>query len=228
MSVAQKVVAGRQKAEGNSRTAPPRGRTPIGLDLGAKRVKAIQLEHGPDGPRVAAAAVAPRAGSGAGGSIVTGAEGAGLSHLLYRTGFEGWDVVLAAPAGQLMTGVMELPPRAADGKHPVPVEQIARMELARSHKIGPDTFEMGCWDLPPCNHPHRNGKGTHLMAVGLPHAAAGVLLDAFEPSGLRVRAIDVASCALSRACAATGAPYDGRAGGEASRQMTAFLDVGWG
>ena len=193
-----------------------RGRTSIGLDLGARRVKAVQLEHGPEGPRIAAAAVAPRAGSGAGGSIVTAAEVAGLADLLYRTGFDGRQVVLAAPSGQLLTSVMELPPRSADARHQVPVEQIARMELARSHKVGPDTFEMGCWDLPP---PHRNAKGTHLMAVGLPHAAAGVLLDAFEPSGLRVRSIDVASRALARACASAAA-----AGG----QMTAFLDVGWG
>src|SRR3954469_4436858 len=112
MSVELKAAGGRQKVEGKGRTAPPRGRTPIGLDLGARRVKAIQLEHGPDGPRVAAAAVAPRAGSGAGGSIVTAAEVAGLSDLLYRTGFEGWDVVLAAPAGALVTAVLELPPRA--------------------------------------------------------------------------------------------------------------------
>lgn len=225
MSVEQKAIGGTRKAEGKGRAAPRRGRSPIGLDLGARRVKAIQLEHGPDGPRIAAAAVAPRAGSGAGGSVVTAAEVAGLSDLLYRTGFDGRHVVLAAPSARLLTGVMELPPRAADGRHQVPVEQIARMELARSHKIGPDTFEMGCWDLPP---PHRNAKGTHLMAVGLPHAAAGALLDAFDPSGLRVRAIDVASGALARACAAATASTDGRAGGEASRQMTAFLDVGWG
>src|SRR4051812_44424876 len=155
MSVEQKAVGGRQKAEAKGRTSVPRGRTPIGLDLGARRVKAIQLEHGPDGPRIAAAAVAPQSGSGAGGAIVTAAEVAGLSDLLYRTGFEGQQVVLAAPSGQLLTGVMELPPRAADGKHQVPVEQIARMELARSHKIAPDSFEMGSWDLPP---PHRNSK----------------------------------------------------------------------
>src|SRR3954469_1066605 len=112
MGVEQKAVGGRQKAEGKGRTAPPRGRTAIGLDLGAKRVKAIQLEHGPDGPRVAAAAVAPRAGAGGGGSIVTAGEVAALADLLYRTGFDGRQVVLAAPAGQVLTGVMELPPRA--------------------------------------------------------------------------------------------------------------------
>src|SRR4051812_50199387 len=100
MSVEQKAVGGRQKAEAKGRTAPPRGRTPIGLDLGARRVKAIQLEHGPEGPRVAAAAVAPRAGAGGGppgkpaggppgGGVAGAGGGAGLGPLVPGRGVGG-------------------------------------------------------------------------------------------------------------------------------------------
>jgi Tfp pilus assembly PilM family ATPase len=73
---------------------------------------------------------------------------------------------------------------------------------------------MGCWDLPA---PHRSNKATHLMAVGLPHARADALLDAFESARLQVDAVDVAPCALARACA----PAVGNDG------ITAILDLGW-
>jgi len=114
---------------------------------------------------------------------------------------------------------LELPPRSSAA----PLEQLARLELARAHRCGPDAFEMGCWDLPPvaAGQSARAGKGTTVMAVGYPHAAANALLDAFESAGLLVEAIDAAPCALARACA----PAISTVGPEGG--MTAILDIGW-
>jgi type IV pilus assembly protein PilM len=197
---------------------PPRRRSPIGLDVGAKRVKAIQLEPGDAAGtwRVVAAATTPRAGAGATGALLTAGEAAAVADLLYRAGFEGRHVIMSAPSSSVVQSVLDLPPRASQA----PVEQIARLELARAHRCDPESFEMGCWDLPA---PHRTGgqgpsKGTHLMAVALPHAAAAALLDPFEACGLRADALDIAPCALYRACTAVMAPPGA---------ITGILDIGW-
>lgn len=197
---------------------PPRRRSPIGLDVGAKRVKAIQLEAGDAAGtwRVVAAATTPRAGAGATGALLTAGEAAAIADLLYRAGFEGRRAVMAAPSGSVVQSVLDLPPRASQA----PVEQIARLELARAHRCDPEAFEMGCWDLPAPNRPGGQGpsKGTHLMAVALPHAAAASLLDPFEACGLRADALDIAPCALHRACTAVMAPPGA---------ITGILDIGW-
>lgn len=197
---------------------PPRRRSPIGLDVGAKRVKAIQLEAGDVAGtwRVVAAATAPRAGAGATGALLTAGEAAAIADLLYRAGFEGRRIVMSAPSASVVQSVLDLPPRASQA----PVEQIARLELARAHRSDPETFEMGCWDLPAPQRPGGQGpsKGTHLMAIALPHAAAAALLDPFEACGLQADALDIAPCALHRACAAVVAPPGA---------ITGILDIGW-
>ena len=203
-------------------------RTPIGLDVGSRLIKAVQLEPAPAGSgargmRVAAAVVVPRAvlmppeprrvandvpGAdrakplGSGSSVPSAQELAGLPEVLERAGFSGRRVVLAAPSGGLMTSVLELPARAGAA----PARQIARMELARAHRCTPDAFEMGYWDLPPTGAGITMGsaraltRGSSIMAVGLPHTQANALLDAFGAAGLYVSAIDVGPCALARAC----------------------------
>jgi hypothetical protein len=40
--------------------------------------------------------------------------------------------------------VLEMPPKSSTA----PIEQLARMELARTQKCAPDSFEMGFWELP--------------------------------------------------------------------------------
>ena len=93
-----------------------------------------------------------------------------LAGTLERQGFTGVDVVLAVPTDKLSTSVLDLPPRSSQA----PLEQIARMEHARSHKCPPDSFEMGCWDLPAAA---RATKATPVMAVACTHADAEAILD---------------------------------------------------
>lgn len=194
-------------------------RSPIGVDVGRRCINAVQLER-PRGTaatpatgwRVAAATTVPRSSQR---PVPDAAEVRQLTDTLERQGFTGTDIVLAAGAG-LLASVLELPPLASAA----PLEQIARMELARTHKCAPDSFEMGCWDLPA---PARAQKATHVMAVALPHAAADEVLNAFEAEGLNVCGLDVRPCALARACAplTDAAPT-------AITAITAILDLGWG
>ena len=225
---------------------------PIGLDVGSRYVKAIQFAPYSSGLRVVAAAMVSRTVEESVASPVAGApevpvtpdrrtktpgsvkaapaqifhtgpltadEIQTLRDVLARSGFEGDRVVLAAPPAVLLQSVLELPPRSSQA----PIEQIARLELARSHKCAPDSFEMGCWDLPPvaAGQSVKAGKGTLVMAVGYPHAAADPILDAFDAAGLQVVALDAAPCAIARACA-PAAVLVGPEGG-----MTAILDLGW-
>jgi type IV pilus assembly protein PilM len=195
-----------------------KSRSAIGLDLGARHVTAVQLEAtgaavvsrggAPSGWRVAAATRVSRTRPG---EPLGPDEAARLRATLDRVGFLGADVVLAAPPEGVLSGVLELPPRTAQ----IPLAQIARVEFARTNKCAPDSFEMGCWELPA---PARAGKSTHVMAVGYPHAEATELLDRVESAGFNIVALDVRCCALARACAAMASEPPG---------ITALLDLGW-
>jgi Tfp pilus assembly PilM family ATPase len=209
-----------------------RTRTPIGIDVGSRAVKAVQFgrQRWGDGSwQVVAATQIPRSEVSQGGAgPVTSGPGQSapaamqsrplapedvrrLAGTLERQGFTGSDVVLAVPTDRLSTSVIDLPPRSSQA----PLEQIARMELARAQKCAPDSFEMGCWDLPAAA---RATKATPVMAVACQHADATAILDPFESEGLNVCALDVRPAALARACAAElGDP----------RTLTAMLDVGW-
>jgi Tfp pilus assembly PilM family ATPase len=209
-----------------------RTRTPIGIDVGSRVVKAVQFgrDRWGDGRwQVVAATQIPRSevaqranGSApAGGPAsaqgpaaskpLTADEVGRLAGTLERQGFTGSDVVLAVPTDKLSTSVLDLPPRASQA----PLEQIARMELARAHKAAPDSFEMGCWDLPAAA---RATKATPVMAVACSHADANAIIDPFESERFRVCALDVRPAAIARACAAlVGDPGT----------LTAILDVGW-
>ena len=183
---------------------------PIGLDIGARHVKAVQLAPSGGGAwRVAATAMFPRAKSG---QPLDAPEAARVAEVLDRQGFAGRAVVVGMPQAKLMSSVLELPPRAPG----VPIEQIARMELARVHGRDAGGFEFAQWEVPP---PARAPQSTHVMALACAHESAEALLDALESQGLIVRAIDADACALARALA----PLLDASGG-----MTGVLDLGYG
>ena len=205
-------------------------RSPIGVDVGARAVKAIQFGRDRWGNgewRVTAAAEMPRddvaqpqGGDRVGApatpakpsTVLTPAEVRRLVGTLERQGFSGDDVVLAVPNERLSSSMLELPPRSSQA----PLEQIARMEVARAHRFPPDSFEMGSWDLPAAA---RATKQTPVMAVACTHADAGLVMDPFEAEGLNVLGLDVKAAAHARACA----PLLGAEGG-----IVGIVDLGWG
>lgn len=183
-------------------------RTPIGLDVGGRQIKAVQLSRAGAGWRVAAAACFERSRPD---TALDEQEIRRLSDVLSRRGFTGQDIVLATPQEKLITGTMELPPRGPA----VPFDRIARSEFARAHKFEPGSFELAYWDIPA---PGRGNKATHVMAVACPHRDAEALLDLFEMAELNLLALDTRACAMARACE----PMTAGPGG-----MTVLLELGW-
>jgi len=185
-------------------------RSAIGLDIGGRHAKAVQLEKADNasGWRLAAVAHFPRTRVA---PDLKSEDVHEVAEVLFRRGFSGHRVVIAVPNEKLLSGVLDVPARAAN----VPVEQIARMELARTSRCSPDSFEMGCWDLPA---PARAKRNAQVMAVGCAHQEANAFLDLFESAGLDVRALDVRACALARAAAPLM---------PAEKAVWAVLDLGW-
>lgn len=181
--------------------------SPIGLDVGGRAIKAVQLERARGGWRLRSAisVAMPTPNQPLDAQLVEH-----LRDVLFRQGFAGKDVVLAAPTKELAMEVLELPPRASGA----PIEQIARIELARAAKLESEPFEMECWDLPG---PTRGSNQTSVMAVALRHKHSDALLDPFDTEGFNVIAIDAHCCALARACRTE----------EAEGTITAVLDLGW-
>ncbi len=183
-------------------------RTPIGIDLGARVIKAAQLTRTRKGWRIEALCAIPRSTLGA---HVDHEEVQNLQSVLRRQGFTDNQVVLAVPSEKLLTGILELPARGSGAS----LDQIARMEMARMHKLAPNSFEMSYWDLPSAAQARNSAQ---VMAVGCSHDEANQLLDAFEAAGMDVKAFDVRSWAAARACEPVLAPEPG---------STAILDLGW-
>jgi len=177
--------------------ASARLRSPIGIDAGVHTLKAVQLSLA-TGRKLHACTTMRRAGEGP----ISHDEAVSLADLLARQGFAGRDIVLSVPWTTLLTGVLDLPPRSSGA----PVEQLARMELARMHKRDPGAFEMACWELPPSS---RRGAGTPVMVAACPHTDADSLIDTFEGAGLRVVALDVGTLAAARGCLSAAALSEG-------------------
>lgn len=186
---------------------PLRTRSMIGVDLAGRWMRAVQLSRGPGGLRLEAAARVARRGETA---PADAAEIARFAEVLERAGFEPAPVAVAAPREQTLAAVLELPPRSSGA----PVDQIARLELARANRCPPESLESGMWDVPA---PVRGGDVTHAAVVALPREHADAIASAFDAAGMEVGVIDARSRALARA-ARTLRPDDGALG---------VLDVGW-
>lgn len=180
----------------------------IGLDIGTRAVKAVQVERG--GGAVRTAAFLRREL----GKDLTAAELGRAMDVLWRQGFEGDAVVLAAPGSGTgaVAATVELPPRLAGAQ----VRTLARMELARMLKREPGTFELAAWTVPA---PARAADATHVMATTLDADAAWAVLDVCDEAGVEVEALEVPALALARAA-------EGQIGAEGAA-LHVIVDVGW-
>ena len=185
------------------------GRSPIGLDVGSRWVKAVQLRRDGAVWRLEAAARFPRLHPGT--AVDTG-EASRIDEVLSRQGFHGHNLVLAAPLDKLKTDLLDLPARTPG----VPFEQIMRAELGRIHKCDPGTLELAHWDVPSAS---RNSRGTQVLAIACQHADADAVLDVYESAGFSVVGLDAGSVATARACAPLVA---------AGKAISAILLVEWG
>ena len=121
--------------------------SPIGIDVGARAIKAVQLVHARDGSSMHAAASIPRLKRN---EDQGPAEMLRVLGVLRRQGFVGSRAVLCVPAGKTLSGVIELPARTP-GQPALPaaaLDAIARQELARACKREPHAIELNWWELP--------------------------------------------------------------------------------
>lgn len=183
-------------------------RTPIGIDVGGRTIKAAQLRLSGARHQLAAVTILTRAKIG---QDIDREEAANLRRTVRRQGFYGNEIVLAAPEEVLLRGILELP-RQVSG---APTMQIARMELSRVHGVAPDSFEMACWESPPSD---KSKSTAQAIAIGCPHEAANAFIDIFESAGLSVCALDTRTAAAARACAPMTLP---------APAVTSILDLEW-
>lgn len=192
-------------------------RSPIGLDIGSRFIKAAQLSAGRDDagcPRLEAALILERDTPG---QPFTNGEAHRLRAILERRGFKGRQIAATVPGDALMTSILNLPPRDSEA----PLDAIAAAELARTHRQEADALEVAFWDLPQSDNPisaATRKPGTTVMAVGCRHEHANALLDALESPGFDVLALDLEGWALSRAIAPLL---------DSQHPLTALIDIGW-
>ncbi|HTL31337.1 MAG TPA: pilus assembly protein PilM [Tepidisphaeraceae bacterium] len=186
-----------------------RTRSPIGLDVGSRTVKAVQLSRAGGQWQISAAAAFPRALPDA---QISAMEVRRMIDVLYRHNFHGRDIVLATPPLRLLDGTLELPKSGPDTSG---LDQIARMEFARLQKCEPGAMEMGYWQLPAGPRAH---QATRVMAMGCLHRDVEPLIDLYESEGLRVTGLDVEACALLRASTTRLADH---------KSLTGLFDLGW-
>jgi len=183
-------------------------RTPLGLDLGAHSLKAVQLARRGGSWRAIATASIPRTKPG---TPLEPADLQRLAETLKRQGFSGRDAIVAVPPALLRSGMLELPSRSAE----LPFAEIARAEFCRISKCDPEDALVSFWELPPAV---RASRATFAMAVGCNGRDADQWIGMVQEAGFEVVALDAGGSALARSCLPLAA---------AEPDLTAILDVGW-
>jgi type IV pilus assembly protein PilM len=182
-------------------------RTLIGVDVGARSVKAVQARV--RGQRVTqiVSAMMDLPADGA----FDEAQAARFRGVLQRRGMAGQALAIGAASHLLRMEAMELPPAAGAAA----LHQLAAVEMGRIARLKPGSFENGVWEIPA---PARGGTTAHLMSAALPHAAADALVGPLMAAGF-----DVAAICPGPACLATLA---GRLL-TSDAALHAIVDVGW-
>lgn len=170
--------------------------SPIGIDLDGRCIRAAQLRRARPGSDrlLSASAVLTRHDAA---EAISPAEACSVMGALSRQGFRGDRIVLALPAGRLLTAVLDVPPRASGA----PLDVICRNELARTHRLEPEAIESAWWEVPSSSVSARGAEGMQAMAVGCRQDDAQALITAFDAAGARTSAIDTRGSALARAIA---------------------------
>lgn len=180
---------------------------PIGLDLGAATLRAVQLQRRGDGWALRDAVEIKRLAPGA---AFGAEEAARLAGVLRRRSFVGRDLIVSLPNRDLVRGLVEV--ASAKGATESDAFLEAAEEIERTHRLEPGGYELAAW-LPPTSG---NRRQTAVCVNGCRHDVAESLLSAFEAVGLNVLAIDSRACAIGRV-------LDPHTAGEPG--LTAVLDI---
>ncbi|MDF1808469.1 MAG: pilus assembly protein PilM [Phycisphaerales bacterium] len=188
----------------------------IGLDIDAHEIRAVQLMKTGNSDTVVAWAIFPRMNQSSDAVLSSKADVDELrwvSSILARRGFVGQNVTVSPPTSVCSSHVVELPPVESGA----PIEQLARIEVARERKCSPDQIELGFWELPP------KGKIQESLAVACPKSEIESTLDLYQDAGLVVAGMDLMELAISRGGEArvqTGEP-------RVEQEINTSLRIGW-
>ena len=183
-------------------------RPTIGLDVGTRLIKAVQLGRKSGRTVVTASASIGRSTPD---ESLNPDEVKRVARVLSQQGFVGRSIALAVPSNRLMSSVIDMPPRDSGA----PYEAISAQEFARLLRQEPGGFELAWWDVPRA----ARASTAKIMAVGCAHADSGPILDVFSDAGFDVAVMDSGLCAAVRACHALLGP---------PTSVSAVLDMGWG
>jgi Tfp pilus assembly PilM family ATPase len=166
-------------------TLPWKRRSSIGVEIGMRSIRAVQLVLDRGIWNIAATTVIPR-----GKADALTDDLRQLAQTLPRRGFVGRDIVLAAPPELIVRVEFEVDA----GVNNQEITERARRELASNGKCTTESLEIGWWTLPQCGPPEKKS----VLAVGCRTPAAEAMLSSFDEAGLTVIAIETPSQALSR------------------------------
>lgn len=181
--------------------------TPIGLDLGAATLRAVQLQRRGSGWALRDVVEIRRQSPG---PSFGAEEAARLAGVLRRRSFVGRGVVVSLPNRDLIRGLVEVASATGTGEGEAFLS--AAEEIERTHSLEPGGYELAAW-LPPTS---ANRRQTAVCVNGCRHDAAESLLNVLEAAGLNVSAIDSRACAIGRALDPHVADESG---------LTAVLDI---
>ena len=183
--------------------------SPIGLDINAAEIRAVQLGRLRSEVVPICHAIVPRLRGPGAARQIDEEESAWLVGVLRRKGFVGNRVTIFAPHGAYASQIVDLPDRNSDA----PADVIARAEIARNRRCAPDRFELATWYLP------QRGRTERGMAVACERSDLDAVLDALESAGLEPVGVDLEETALAAAC---------RAGLAAEPEsIHAIVRIGW-
>jgi Tfp pilus assembly PilM family ATPase len=190
----------------------------IGLDIDDHEVRAVQLREGANGIEVQAWAAFPRLHGDTDNQAGTAAlpeqdEMRWVSSILARRGFLGHCVSCAPRTRDCTQHVIELPPPESGA----PLDQLARVEIARERKCAPGDFELGMWSLP------QRGRSNETMAVAVAKPVVEHILEKYGQGDLDAVGIDLPELAIMRGVQDTSSlslP-------QAEAHIDAVLHVGW-
>ncbi len=183
----------------------PRTRfSPIGVELSAGFIRAVQLRRVAQGWALHDRVDLPRADPG---QPFTASDARRLAATLGRRRFAPRPLVLSLPHRDTISGLLEV----THDKTSDPLRAAAQ-DVERTHQLPPGGYELAAW-LPPVTGQRRQ---TAVCVTGCTHAASQNLLKHFDAAGLHVNALDSRAFALSRVIDIEAGP---------TRCLTAVIDT---
>ncbi|MDX2132053.1 MAG: hypothetical protein SFY69_08375 [Planctomycetota bacterium] len=184
--------------------------TLIGVDLTGGVVRLAQGDVRGGRVRVRAWASGVRSPAREPGAIFTPEDASLVAGLVRRGGFSGDRVGVVLPQPLVLSASLELPPRSSGA----PLDQIARLELARASRVDASGVHHVMWEVPP---PPRAKDGLHAMCLGVVRDRVEPIIERLEDEGLECVAMESGGMAMARAADALALPG----------VLTCVLDVGW-